>query len=524
MRNKPLLWLIIITTIIRCIASSLVETGNDEAYYFIYALDPQWNYFDHPPFVAWIIRLFTANLYWVNDFSMRLGAIVCAAIATLLIYQTGVSIGNKRTGFIAAVLYNTSIYNGIIAGLFILPDSPAVVFWLASIYTMIRSVITDEKNPGNKNLIFFGLFSGLAILSKVHGVFLWLGFLIFLLMYRRDFFGRYQLYISLAMTAVVISPILIWNVNHEFINWSFHSERVEVRAFNLNWSTLFTMISGQFFYNNPMNVILIVLALISMRRSAIRPGKQIGSLLLCLGLPLIFVATTISVFRETLPHWSGPGFIALIILASYGIDRLINTGRMRFWRRALLISGSFFLFVLVAGITAVNFFPGTMGEKKPEERVGSGDPTLDMYGWKEIVPVVNSIRSSDVERDTTMLNAPLVINKWFPGGHLCYYLTYPSGMRIVGIGDLNEIHQFAFLNTKQGFLERGENAYYISISNYYYDPHLLYAEKFEKIELIKTIPQYRNGKISRNFFIYRLINSKEEQGNYFGNKNNESDN
>ena len=37
----------------------------------------------------------------------------------------GKKIRNERTGLYAAVLYNTSIYSSIIAGTFILPDSPA---------------------------------------------------------------------------------------------------------------------------------------------------------------------------------------------------------------------------------------------------------------------------------------------------------------------------------------------------------------------------------------------------------------
>src|SRR6185312_5993600 len=111
----------------------VTELDNDEAYYFTYALHLQWNYFDHPPGVAILIRLSTLNLFFTGELFVRLGAIICAASGTWLSYCIGKLIRNERTGFYAAVLYNTSIYSGIIAGVFILPDSPQIVFWLAAL-------------------------------------------------------------------------------------------------------------------------------------------------------------------------------------------------------------------------------------------------------------------------------------------------------------------------------------------------------------------------------------------------------
>ena len=61
------------------VTASVLELGNDEVYYFQYAMDLQPNYFDHPPGVAWLIRIFTLNLVLTDEFFIRLGAIVCAA-------------------------------------------------------------------------------------------------------------------------------------------------------------------------------------------------------------------------------------------------------------------------------------------------------------------------------------------------------------------------------------------------------------------------------------------------------------
>jgi len=132
--KQRLFYLLFCTILFKLIVAGLIELGNDEVYYYTYALQSDWNHFDHPPIVGILIRLSTFNLFWLSDVSMRLGAILSSAIATYFIYQTGKIISTEKTGWYAALLYNFSVYTGIIAGLFILPDSPQMLFWTASLY------------------------------------------------------------------------------------------------------------------------------------------------------------------------------------------------------------------------------------------------------------------------------------------------------------------------------------------------------------------------------------------------------
>ena len=84
-KRKTLL-LIAIGTLVRCLVACTIELGNDEVYYRMYAQYLQWNYFDHPPVVGWLIRTTTANLLLDSEFFIRLGAIVSAAITTWIFF------------------------------------------------------------------------------------------------------------------------------------------------------------------------------------------------------------------------------------------------------------------------------------------------------------------------------------------------------------------------------------------------------------------------------------------------------
>src|SRR3954471_21368091 len=97
--RRKILYLILFFTIIRLLIAGTIELGNDEVYYYTYALHLQWNYFDHPPGVALLILLSTLNLWLTNELFVRLGAILCAAAGTWLSYQIGTLVRNERTGF-----------------------------------------------------------------------------------------------------------------------------------------------------------------------------------------------------------------------------------------------------------------------------------------------------------------------------------------------------------------------------------------------------------------------------------------
>ena len=85
---KKVLQLILISSLLKLVFAGLVELGNDEVYYWTYALQTDWNHFDHPPMVGWLIRLTSLNLHWVSEISLRLGSILCSGFATWFIYLT----------------------------------------------------------------------------------------------------------------------------------------------------------------------------------------------------------------------------------------------------------------------------------------------------------------------------------------------------------------------------------------------------------------------------------------------------
>ncbi|MDP9002314.1 MAG: hypothetical protein M3O46_19655, partial [Myxococcota bacterium] len=64
---------VVAATVIRLVCVAPLPLGNGEAYYYSWSRFLDWSYYDHPPLVAWMVRLTTA--FGVSATTVRLGPI-----------------------------------------------------------------------------------------------------------------------------------------------------------------------------------------------------------------------------------------------------------------------------------------------------------------------------------------------------------------------------------------------------------------------------------------------------------------
>jgi len=493
---RPLFWLILISTIIRAFIAQFVGLGNDEIYYFTYALFPDWSHFDHPPMVGWVIQLFSFNQFLHSQFLLRLPAIVFAAINTYLIFKIGLKIKDEKTGWYAALLYTASIYTTLIAGVFIMPDSPQLFFWLIALYLMID--ISNEKEINRRSdikMLLFGLIVGLAMLSKYTSIFLWGGFGLYILFYNRPWLKKWSLYASGLISLLIFSPVLFWNKTYHFISFTFHEDRVNLLDSPVRFDFVGTEILGEFLYQNPVVFILVWIAVFhAFKASQKFISKQNLRLLLFQSLPLIVVFLFISFFRKTLPHWTGPAYISLILLAATYLSSLkINAAIPKSIKGAIATT----LAVFVIGIAQINY--GMVDLKK---YLGS-DLTLDMYGWQKITRPFGLIKTSKEQENKIAKNAPIISYRWFPAAHTDYYIAIPNHSYVLGLGSLERIHKYAWMNEQRGDFYLGMDAWYLAYDYDYVSPAFL-KPYFKTIIPSDTIRVKRAHKTAKKVYVYML--------------------
>ena len=492
--NKILIWLLAISAVVRGVLAAWMEFGNDEVYYWTYALYPDWSHFDHPPMVGWVIQLFSLNLLLDSEFFIRLASVVFMTANTYIVFRIGKEIKDAWTGLYAALLFTASIYAFVITGIFIMPDTPLMLFWLLAVWSAVRSLSLSK----GRFILFFGLFAGLAMLSKYSGVFLWVGMMLYILVFNRKQLKNPYLYLSLLISVVCCIPILYWNIQNGFISFLFHGERVG--GSSINFSTFGTELAGEFLYNNPVIFILAFIAIFAALKKKIGMEKSVQRLILCIALPMIVVFWVFSLMRPTLPHWNAPAYVLLILLATAWLrDKNAKADRLPL---AITSALAMLTITLVVGVAEIKtgFIP--LDKHTEPEQLGRDDFTLDMYGWRQLGEKFADFREEKIAEGIMKAEDGIVANQWFPLANLDYYVARPLKMRVMGLGWPEFLHKYLWINDERGGFHLGENYWFLSDSRYMKDPKETYQWFFKEIELAGVIPIERNGKTVKNFFVY----------------------
>lgn len=501
--SNSILLLILIFSLLKLLIAGLLELGNDEVYYWTYALQLDWNHFDHPPLIGFLIRITTLNLYWVSEISLRLGSIIGAGLSTWFVFKTTEILASEKAGFYAALIYQSSIYTGIIAGLFILPDSPQMPIWTAALYCM--ALLMNKHDQENKTGVWLmlGLLIGLAALCKVHGLYLWVGFGLSILFTRIKWLLNWRFYLSILITVLCLIPILYWNVQYDFITYKFHSERVTHT--HLQWDMLVREMAGEFAYQNPIVFVLVLIAIIGcIRKSFAIKGVNNFIWLICMSIPMILLFWVIALFNPTLPHWSGPAYIPLYMLAAIYLEQKSTKRTPGF----LVFAGIFVGSLLIVATGIVRLAPVNFGSHE-KENYGEYCPTLDLSGWSDFSKQYAKLVVADKQQKLMQPNSFIIVPNWFPGGHLEFYSAPLTNQTLIAIGPLQDIHKFAWLNRDRKKLKIGDDAYTIVPSNLPLNVVQQYGEYFTEIQTPVQINQIRNGGIVRYFYVYRLKGCKK---------------
>ena len=206
--------------ILKLIFMASVNLIPEEAYYWNYAQHLDWGYLDHPPMVAWLIRLST-NLLGKSEFSVRLPAYICWIVAAIFMFRLTLNLYDRpaafRTILLLAVL---PIYFGL--GFFMTPDAPLYAAWAGGLYFLERALVAQNRRA------WWGVgacASGSVCSRNTPSRFSALGPLTFLLIDRqsRRWLFRPEPYIAAIISLIIFSPVIFWNMRNGWMSFVFQS-------------------------------------------------------------------------------------------------------------------------------------------------------------------------------------------------------------------------------------------------------------------------------------------------------------
>src|SRR3989344_3666255 len=166
---------------------------------------PAWvklSFHDHPPLIFLIENLFF-KVFGVNVFSLRLPFVLAVMASVILIYLIGSQLFNQKSGLLAALFLAISPYHLWISRVG-LHESMVMALMLLAFYFFILSL-------GNQKHWRWGIFLGLAMLSKYTAIILLPIFLVYLLISNRKILFDKKFWLAIILVILIFSPVLIYN-------------------------------------------------------------------------------------------------------------------------------------------------------------------------------------------------------------------------------------------------------------------------------------------------------------------------
>ena len=257
---------------------------------------------------------------------------------------------------------------------------------------------------------------------------------------------------------------------------------------------------------------LVLAGLIAFWKGRLRESKTEIRFLLAIALPVIVLFLGFSLFRRTLPHWTGPAYMTLIPLAALYLRETTRKGREGKLFPSV-ITAALALLALILTVALLQFSQGWFLNKgidpKTGESLGNRDITLDMYGWEQLHDGFKTVYERDTASGRMRKDAVIIQQRWFPAANLDYYVARPLGIKLLTLADLERTHKYAWITQYRGGFHLGMDAYYFSSSYDFTDPNGQYADYFTSIKAPDTIPVYRNGLLIEYHYVWRMKGMKK---------------
>ncbi len=454
---KSAFFIILFLGIFSTFYNAFLPLHGDEAYYWVWSHHLQASYYDHPPMIAYMMHL--TNYISQSQWGVRLTNIFCMSFTAFYIFKLTKLMSDEKTALNSILIFASIIL--VNAGYIIAtPDSPLMLFWSMSLYYAYRAIFIGHKS----DFILTGIAIGLMMLSKYASILFVAGLLIFLLLKRRDIFKNPYFYIAIIIASILVSPVLWWNYEHNWISFKFQWNHGKTNNFVIRPLLLLDFILGQFAIFSPVFAAILFWFLIK-KRLYFKDDK------------LFYIATSIvtillfftykDLYKNMELDWVAPAYIGGTVLVAIIISKynLIKT-----FKAGLIIA---LIFTILGRIALMFFLPYVQNR---------------MYGNKQAVHVLQSYAKKGDHFYGDGLTTTAYLKFYLPH-HPITQLACPS-----------RYSQYNMWQ-KKGYLKNGL-VLTMEPQNYYLD------KEYKHVKLLKILTFVRGIHGKKHFYIYSVTSPK----------------
>jgi 4-amino-4-deoxy-L-arabinose transferase-like glycosyltransferase len=281
----------------------------------------------------WLIWLSTHVFGNDGALVVRLPSILLFAGTTWLIYRIGERFFSPWAGVYAVVALNLAPMLSAYIGTSAVTDGPMLFGLALGTRYLGEALFASPERIDWSAWIVTGVGFGIALLAKFTAVLVLPGALIFLLIdpRQRHWLLRPAPYVALAVTLAILSPALVWNLQHGLVTLRFQGGRA---AFDGTLHPIRTLA-----FVVVLSIILlpaIWAGLVATVASGLRAGvadERRGLLAwLSVGPIVFFILVWLFGAKGTIGlHWAAPGYFLAFPLLGVAVEGMLP--RWRWWIR-----------------------------------------------------------------------------------------------------------------------------------------------------------------------------------------------
>lgn len=356
----------------------------DELYYLSCARRLAWGYVDHPPMIAWVVRLVIETL-GESLLALRSIPALCLALVVALLAATTRELGGSRRAQLlaaaAAALAPILLALGSIVSMNAIDLALHAAMW----WTLARW----SRSGDGRLWLLFGFFAGLGLETKASTVFLGVALALVLVLLRRGAFADWRLWAGGAIAVLLGLPHLIWQHLHQYPTLEFAANASRDKNIALAPVALASEAVLQF---GPFAGVLVLLGLFAAVSRLLGPHRFLAV------IPVGVFALMLGANAKA--YYLAASFLVLVALGAVVTDRI---GRPRLV--AGIAVGLGLLTLLLAPLakpllpleTYVAYAEALGDAPSTSERHELGRLKqfyADMFGWRELAEAVAAVTAT----------------------------------------------------------------------------------------------------------------------------------
>jgi hypothetical protein len=368
----------------------------DEFYYIACGNHLAWGFVDHPP----LVPLITVICRWLLGDSLFAYRFLPALAGSLTVFLAGLTarnLGGKRFAQVIAALAviiapSYLCMNGILT-----TNAFDQLFWVMALFVLLT--ILKRNNP--RYWLLMGAVCGIAILNKYTMLLLCfalaaaMGFAI----KKALLLNRWFIY-GLIITAVIVLPNLVWQINNGFPTVEFIKNAMEYKMAKVSPVNL---VLGEIFSQNPISLPIWLMGLYFFLFSS--KGKQYR----IVGFAYLIMFAVLAISQKSRTNYLAPVYPILFAGGALVIESSISKWK-KLWPKPAII-----IVLIIAGVIAAPLSIPVLPVEKlagytayfdftekssPDAETPNLPPVFaDMFGFptmvSEIAAVYNTIPESE---------------------------------------------------------------------------------------------------------------------------------